>query len=150
MLRKSLLAALVALAVAALGVTAAFAYSTPAPKNFWKKNYRLSVALEDVQDLTFDAELEDVPGSVPRQARYYLQENLGDGTFEIDASAAKCFEVTSDDDGNQTTHAAGCDDVAALVDDSADGLCASLLGKPTHDENGELAFRAKKLVVWVS
>ena len=149
MLRKSLLAALVALAVAALGVTAAFAYSTPAPKNFWKKNYRLSVALEDVQDLTFDAELADVPGSVPRQARYYLQENLDDGTFEIDASSAKCFEVSADDDGNQSTAAVACSQVAELVDDSPEGYCASILARPTKDDDGNLGFSAKKITIWL-
>ena len=149
MVSKSALIAAVAALALALGVAAAAAYSTPAPSNFWKKNYRLGVQLEDVQGLTFDAELADIPSSVPRQARYYLQENLDDGSFEIDASNAKCFEVSSDEDGNSTTTAAPCSDVAALLDDSSDGLCAYMLGRPTHDENGDLAFTAKKITVWL-
>ncbi|HEX6491560.1 MAG TPA: hypothetical protein VF002_09350 [Gaiellaceae bacterium] len=150
MWRKTRLAALcAALVLAAVAVAAASAYSTPAPANFWKKNYRLDVTLTDVQDPTFDATLNDVAGSVPRQARYYLQEMLSDGSFEIDASNARCFEVTTDADGNETTQSAACSDVVAALDSAPDGLDASMLGKPTQDENGELAFKAKKLVVWL-
>jgi hypothetical protein len=149
MMRKSLVVVLAALALAAIGVAGAFAYSSPAPSNFWKKNYRLGIVLQDVQDGTFDAELSDIPSSVPRQARYYLQENLGDGTFEIDSSNAKCFEVTTDENGNQSTQPAPCSDVANLLDASPDGMYASMLGRPTHDADGELAFVAKKLVVWL-
>jgi hypothetical protein len=150
MLRKSVLvAALAALAIAVVGVSAAFAYSTPAPKNFWKKNYRLDIVLQDHQDGVFDAELSDISGSVPRQARYYLQENLGDGTFEVDSSNAKCFGITTDDNGDESTQAIPCSDVAALVDGSAGGVSASMLGRPTHDENGDLSFVAKKIVVWL-
>jgi hypothetical protein len=150
MFRKPVIvAALAALALAVIGVAGAFAYSTPAPKNFWKKNYRLGVVLQDHQDGVFDASLTDISGSIPRQARYYLQENLGDGTFEIDSSHAKCFEVSTDANGDQSTQQAACADVAELVDNSADGVGASILGRPTLDENGDLAFAAKKIVVWL-
>lgn len=149
MKKRGLAAIIVALVFAAVAVAGASGYSTPAPAKFWKKNYRMDVTLQDAQDLTFDATLNDVADSVPRQARYYLNENLNDGSFEIDASSAKCFEVTSNDDGNAATQAAPCSDVVAQLDDSPDGLCATLLGRPTKDDNGDLAFVAKKLVVWL-
>jgi hypothetical protein len=150
MFKKSVLvAALAALTIAVIGVAGAFAYSTPAPKNFWKKNYRLGVVLQDHQDGVFDAELSDISGSVPRQARYYLQENLGDGTFEVDSSSAKCFGITADEHGDESTQRIPCSDVADLVDESADGVYASMQGRPSQDEDGDLSFVAKKIVVWL-
>jgi hypothetical protein len=57
--------------------------------------------------------------------------------------------VTTDEDGNASAQAAPCADVVAALDDSPDGLCASMLGRPTHEDNGDLAFAAEKLTVWL-
>jgi hypothetical protein len=71
------------------------------------------------------------------------------GSELVSASNAKCFEVTTDEDGNASAQAAPCADVVAALDDSPDGLCASMLGRPTHEDNGDLAFAAEKLTVWL-
>ncbi len=153
MSRKPLLIVLAALALAAVGAPAgALADGPPAPAaagtpsppaKLFQKNWRLSVNLEDVQDLVFDATLYEVPSSVPAKVRDYLNEQLDGATFEVDATKAACFIVFGDR-GKKVP----CSQIADMVDSSPDGgVSAAILARPVAGD--PLSFLAKKITVWV-
>lgn len=112
------------------------------PAKLFKKNVRLSVTLQDTNGLVFDAALNDALGSVPYAISTYLKESL-DATFEVDATAARCFLVQ-----NGAAKGVPCQQVADLVDGSPDGgIDVTILAKPTLNADGSLGFVAKKITV---
>lgn len=146
MLRKTLLLAVVALVGAATLAASAPADAPSAPAGFYQKNFRLDINLQDVQGLVFDAALGNVPGSVPAKVADYLNGQVGSATFEVDATAARCFIVKGD-----TPSSVACSQIADMVDASTDGgVDATVLTKPVLDPAGNLGFKAKKITVWVN
>jgi hypothetical protein len=114
------------------------------PPKFFTKNLRLDVNLEDVNDLVFDATLNDIPSSVPSSFAEYLYGQLSSWVFEVNAKHARCFLVES---GNPKS--IDCGDLADALDESPDGgIDARILARPVRDADGELGFAAKKITVW--
>lgn len=114
-----------------------------APPKFFSKSYRLNVGLNDVDGTTFDASLSDFPGQTPLRVQEYIGWNV-EASFDVDASAAACFTVKRD-----TVAAVDCKEIAAYVDSWLDPIYASILAKPYLDADGDLAFKAKKITIWI-
>jgi hypothetical protein len=113
------------------------------PPKFFSKSHRLNVTLNDVEQTTFDASLADFPGQTPARVQEYIGWNV-EASFNLDASAAVCFTVKRD-----TVTAIDCKEIAAHVDSSVDPVYASILAKPYLDADGDLAFKAKKITIWL-
>lgn len=141
MAHKKLIVALIA--VLALALPVAAQADSSAPAKFFHKNYRLAVGLQDWNEPVFDATLLDIPASVPANAAQYISDQLGDATFELDASGARCY--LSQDGG--PAERVDCSDLGGIVDESPDPVCAWILARPYVDEDGDLAFAAKKITV---
>lgn len=113
------------------------------PPKFFSKSYRLNVGLNDVDGTTFDASLSDFPGQTPARVQEYISWNV-EASFDLDASGAACFTVKRD-----TVAAVECKEIAAYVDGWLDPIYASILAKPYVDADGDLAFKAKKITIWI-
>lgn len=113
------------------------------PPKFFSKSYRLNVGLNDVDGITFDASLSDFPGQTPARVQEYISWNV-EASFDLDASGAACFTVKRD-----TVSAVDCKEIAAYVDSWVDPIYASILAKPYLDADGDLAFKAKKITIWI-
>ena len=136
------LAAMVGAAAIGTAVAAADPTPTPppsAPSTLYKKSVRLDVSLQDTTGLVFDASLDQVASSMPARIATYLESALDGEIFSVDATGAKCFV----DDGT-TTRAATCQQVADLVDASADAVPATVLARAVPGT--PLDFVAKKVI----
>lgn len=116
----------------------------PAPPKLFTKNIRLNVNLEDVQNLVFDASLNDITTKVPSTWSDYLHQELDDATFEVDASHASCFIVKHD-----VASAAPCADIATAVDDAPDGGVDVVAQVRAVAGPDGLSFTAKKITLWL-
>jgi hypothetical protein len=114
----------------------------PVPAKLYSKNIRLNVNLQDVSGLVFDASVNDIPGSVPADIRAYLEAVLDGSAFELDASKATCFVVRH----SGVQNAVGCASIATLVDQAADGIDATILGKAV--KGSPVDFVAKKVILF--
>ena len=146
-MKRLLTAALAAvIGAAVIGTAIASADTTPtptpaagAPSTLYKKNVRMDVSLQDTTGLVFDASLDHVASSMPARLARYLEQALDGEIFSVDATGAKCFV----DDGTTTT-AATCQQVADLIDASADAVPATVLARPVPGT--PLDFVAKKVI----
>jgi hypothetical protein len=143
-MRKVLFATLIAALALPLAAPAAPRHARQAPPKFFDKNFKLNVNLYDTNDNVFDATLNSVHPNTPWRVRDYLNDKLTDTSFEIDSSTANCFVV--DDNGAANVP---CSQIADLIDSNPDGVDAQILAKPYVDDDGDLGFVAKKIVVWL-
>ncbi len=118
--------------------------SLPAPPKLFTKNIRMNLNLEDVQDLVFDASLNDITSKVPNTWSAYLHQELDSATFEVDATHAACFIVKHD-----VASSSPCAAIATILDGAPDGGIDVVAQVRAVAGPDGLSFTAKKITLWL-